>query len=255
MNLYNSDVVTFQDVQSCKLTGKQQMQVSSELTGNEYIDKKGIKDFLNKNIRYPLYFLDFETIQDVVPQYEGTKPYQQIPFQYSLHWIEEPDGELKHTAFLGESGKDPRRALAEQLCRDIPFNVCTTAYNKAFECKRITELSEMYPDLSSHLLNIRDNIVDFLDPFRAGYYYLPAMGGSFSIKKVLPALFPNDSQLNYDNLAGAVHNGGDAMTIYPKIKDMSPDEQQAARQALLEYCHLDTLAMVRIWQKLEEISV
>lgn len=255
LNLYNSNVVTFQDVQSCKLTGKQQMQVSSELTGNEYIDKKGIKDFLNKNIRYPLYFLDFETIQDVVPQYEGTKPYQQIPFQYSLHWIEEPDGELKHTAFLGESGKDPRRALAEQLCRDIPLNVCTTAYNKAFECKRITELAEIYPDLSSHLLNIRDNIVDFLDPFRAGYYYLPAMGGSFSIKKVLPALFPNDSQLNYDNLAGAVHNGGDAMTIYPKIKDMSPDEQQAARQALLEYCHLDTLAMVRIWQKLEELSV
>ena len=123
------------------------------------------------------------------------------------------------------------------------------------ECKRITELAEIYPDLSSHLLNIRDNIVDFLDPFRAGYYYLPAMGGSFSIKKVLPALFPNDSQLNYDNLAGAVHNGGDAMTIYPKIKDMSPNEQQAARQALLEYCHLDTLAMVRIWQKLEEISV
>lgn len=255
LGLYNGGIVTFQDAQSCKLTGKQQMQVNSELTGNEYIDKKGIKDFLSKNIRYPLYFLDFETVQDVVPQYEGTKPYQQIPFQYSLHWIEDPGGELKHTAFLGESGKDPRRALAEQLCRDIPLNACTTAYNKAFECTRLKELAEIYPDLSSHLLNIRDNIVDFLDPFRAGHYYLPAMGGSFSIKKVLPALFPNDPQLNYDNLAGAVHNGGDAMTIYPKIKDMSPDEQQAARQALLEYCHLDTLAMVRTWQKLEKVSV
>ena len=96
--------------------------------------------------------------------------------------------------------------------------------------------------------------MDFLDPFRAGYYYLPAMGGSFSIKKVLPALFPNDSQLDYVNLTGCVHNGGDAMTIFPKIKDMTPEKQQEARQALLDYCHLDTLAMVRIWEKLEEVS-
>jgi hypothetical protein len=80
------------------------------------------------------------------------------------------------------------------------------------------------------------------------------MCGSFSIKKVLPALFPDDPELNYANLSGSVHNGGDAMTIFPKIKDMSPDEQHKARQSLLDYCDLDTLAMVRIWQKLEEVS-
>lgn len=251
---YKDGIVSFEDVQSCKLSDKQVMQVAGHLKGKGHIDKKGIRDFLDQNIRYPLYFLDFETMQDVVPQYEGTRPYQQITFQYSLHWIESAGGELKHTAFLGESGKDPRRALAEQLCKDIPLNVCTTAYNKAFECARIKELAEAYPDLSYHLLNIRDNIVDFLDPFRAGYYYLPAMGGSFSIKKVLPALFPNDSQLDYVNLTGCVHNGGDAMTIFPKIKDMTPEKQQEARQALLDYCHLDTLAMVRIWEKLEEVS-
>ena len=251
---YHDGVVSFEDVQSCRLSDKQVMQVAGHLTGKEHIDKKGIRDFLDQNIRYPLYFLDFETMQDVVPQYEGTRPYQQITFQYSLHWIESAGGELKHTAFLGESGKDPRRALAEKLSKDIPLNVCTTAYNKAFECARIKELAEAYPDLSYHLLNIRDNIVDFLDPFRAGYYYLPAMGGSFSIKKVLPALFPNDPQLDYANLTGCVHNGGDAMTIFPKIKDMVPEKQQKARQALLDYCHLDTLAMVRIWEKLEEIS-
>lgn len=251
---YDNGIVTFEDVRPFKLTDTQQLQVESELTGNEYVDKKGIRSFLDGNIRYPLYFLDFETMQDVIPQYEGTRPYQQITFQYSLHWIERPGGELKHTAFLGESGKDPRRSLAEQLCHDIPLNVCTTAYNKAFECARIKELADAYPDLSNHLLNIRDNIVDFLDPFRAGYYYLPTMCGSFSIKKVLPALFPDDPELNYANLSGSVHNGGDAMTIFPKIKDMSPDEQHKARQSLLDYCALDTLAMVRIWQKLEEVS-
>lgn len=254
LKYYNNSIVTFEDVQSCKLTAKQQVQVVSHLTGKGTVDKKSIRDFLDQNIRYPLYFLDFETMQDVIPQYEGTKPYQQIPFQYSLHWIEKPGGELKHTAFLAESGKDPRWALAEQLCHDIPLNACITAYNKGFECGRINELAEAFPALRYHLLNIRDNIVDFLDPFRAGYYYLPEMEGSFSIKKVLPALFPNDPQLDYSNLTGSVHNGGEAMTIFPKIKDMAPADQQKARQSLLDYCHLDTLAMVKIWQKLEEIG-
>lgn len=254
LKYYNNSIVTFEDVQSCKLTARQQVQVVSHLTGKGTVDKKSIRDFLDQNIRYPLYFLDFETMQDVVPQYEGTKPYQQIPFQYSLHWIEKPGGELKHTAFLAESGKDPRRALAEQLCHDIPLNACITAYNKGFECGRINELAEAFPALRYHLLNIRDNIVDFLDPFRAGYYYLPEMEGSFSIKKVLPALFPNDPQLDYSNLTGSVHNGGEAMTIFPKIKDMTPADQQKARQSLLDYCHLDTMAMVKIWQKLEEIG-
>lgn len=254
LKYYNNSIVTFEDVQSCKLTARQQVQVVSHLTGKGTVDKKSIRDFLDQNIRYPLYFLDFETMQDVIPQYEGTKPYQQIPFQYSLHWIEKPGGELKHTAFLAESGKDPRRDLAEQLCHDIPLNACITAYNKGFECGRINELAEAFPALRYHLLNIRDNIVDFLDPFRAGYYYLPEMEGSFSIKKVLPALFPSDPQLDYSNLTGSVHNGGEAMTIFPKIKDMAPADQQKARQSLLDYCHLDTLAMVKIWQKLEEIG-
>ena len=251
---YKNQLVTFEDIQSIKLNDIQSLQVNSHLSGEGHINKKGIRNFLDQNITDPLYFLDFETMQDVIPQYEGTKPYQQIPFQYSLHWIETPGGELKHTAFLAESGTDPRRDLAEKLCKDIPLNVCTTAFNKGFECARIKELAEMYPDLSYHLMNIHDNVVDFLDPFRAGYYYLPSMEGSFSIKKVLPALFPDDPELNYTNLTGSVHNGTQAMTIFPKIKDMEPDEQIKARQALLEYCHLDTLAMVRIWQKLEEIS-
>jgi hypothetical protein len=80
------------------------------------------------------------------------------------------------------------------------------------------------------------------------------MGGSFSIKSVLPALFPNDPELNYHNLAGSVHNGGEAMSIFPKIKDMTTEEQVAARQSLLKYCELDTFAMVKVWQKLKEVA-
>ena len=111
-----------------------------------------------------MYFLDFETEQPVIPKYKGTHPYQQVPFQYSLHIIEHENGPLLHTEFLGDSVADPRRALAEQLCRDIPMNVCVLAYNKAFECTRLREMAEAFPDLSAHLLNIKDNIKDLLDP-------------------------------------------------------------------------------------------
>ena len=212
------------------------------------IDKAAIGEFLDK-CTYPLYFLDFETEQPVIPKYIGTKPYQQIPFQYSLHYIEEEDGELKHKEFLGNSVDDPRRALAEQLCEDIPLNACTMVYNKKFECGRLQEMAEVFPDLRSHLLNIKRNIIDLLDPFQKGGYYCKAMGGSFSIKSVLPALFPDDPELDYHNLEG-VHNGGEAMSIYPLIKDMSPEEQATARHNLLKYCELDTYAMVKVWGSL-----
>ena len=134
------------------------------------------------------------------------------------------------------------------------MNVCTTAYNKAFECTRLKELAEIFPDLSEHLLNIRDHIIDLLIPFQSGWYYVLAMGGSFSIKSVLPALFPNAPELDYHNLQGSVHNGSEAMNIFPKIKDMLPEEQQSARLSLLKYCELDTYAMVKVWQKLKEVS-
>lgn len=216
------------------------------------IDKGGIRDFLD-TLSYPIYFLDFETTQAVIPEFEGTKPYQQIPFQYSLHYIEYEGGPLLHKEFLAESGTDPRRAIAECLCEDIPMNVCVTAYNKAFECSRIKELAATFPDLSDHLMNIGSNIKDLLVPFQSGYYYTRAMGGSFSIKSVLPALFPDDPALDYHNLE-QIHNGGEAMSIFPKIKDMPPEEAERTRHNLLKYCELDTYAMVKVWERLKEIS-
>ena len=131
------------------------------------------------------------------------------------------------------------------------MNVCITVYNKTFECTRLKELAEYFPDLADHLLNIKKNIIDLLVPFQSGYYYNKAMGGSFSIKSVLPALFPDDPELNYHNLE-QIHNGGEAMSIFPKIKDMPPEEQRTTRRNLLKYCKLDTYAMVKVWEKLNE---
>ena len=126
-------------------------------------------------------------------------------------------------------------------------------YNKSFECGRISELAQTFLDLQKHLYAIEFNIKDLLDPFRQGHYYKKEIGGSFSIKSVLPAMFPNDPSLDYHNLEG-VHNGGEAMTLYPMIKDMSIEEQKIARQNLLKYCELDTFAMVKIWQELVKIT-
>ena len=264
---YHAGRITFEELRNEKLNDKQQMQVECTLEQTEHINADGISQFLDR-LTPPLYFLDFETMQDAVPKYDGAKVYSQITFQYSLHIYEEHStyvdaGRLKYTKsysdithreFLAPSdGSDPRRPLAEQLCRDIPMNVCTLAYNKMFECGRIRELAAMYPDLAVHLLNIADHIQDLIDPFRAGDYYVPAMHGSFSIKSVLPALFPDEPSLNYHNLDTRVQNGGDAMTIFPRIQHMPPEEAAASREALLRYCELDTWAMVKVWEKLKEV--
>ena len=253
LDYYYEGKVSFRDVifDSRMTNPKQIRQILHHLNEQtDAINVDGIRDFLD-TLSYPLYFLDFETMQPVIPPFKGVKPYEQIPFQYSLHYIEHKGGPLLHKEFLAESGTDPRRAIAEQLCEDIPQNVCVTAYNKAFECTRLKDLAEQFPDLADHLLNIERNIKDLLTPFQSGYYYNKAMGGSFSIKSVLPALFPNDPALDYHNL-DQIHNGGEAMSIFPKIKDMSSEEAERTRRNLLEYCKLDTYAMVKVWEKLKE---
>lgn len=255
LEYYKDGYISYEDLISHpKITNTKQIhQISHQLSDlGTYINKDGIREFIDK-LSYPIYFLDFETMQDVIPQYKGTRPYQQIPFQYSLHYIEEKGGPLLHKEFLAISGTDPRLSLAERLCEDIPMNVCVTAYNKSFECGRLKELAHEFPHLSEHLLNICDNIKDLLEPFQSGYYYNRAMGGSFSIKSVLPAIYPNDPKLDYHNLE-QIHNGSEAMTIFPRIKDMSPDEQERARRNLLAYCQLDTYAMVKVWEELIRVA-
>ena len=255
LEYYEEGLLTYGELQcSGKISNDKQLRQIQHFLEDKgtYIEKENIKSFLD-TLSYPIYFLDFETMQPVIPIYVGTKPYAQIPFQYSLHYIEKAGGELEHKEFLAESGTDPRRALAEQLCADIPMGVCVTAYNKAFECTRLKELAALYPDLADHLLNIEANIIYLLVPFQSGYYYNRAMGGSFSIKSVLPAIFPNDPELDYHNLEG-VHNGSEAMTLFPKIKDMPVEEQEIARKNLLKYCELDTFAMVKVWQELVRVA-
>ena len=226
------------------------MQAECTLSGEGRVDMEGIASFL-RGLTYPLYFLDFETVQSAIPQYPGFRPYAQMPFQYSLHIVRSEGAEAEHREFLGEPGTDTRRPLAESLCRDIPPGACAVAFNKAFECARLGELAGAFPDLAEHLMGISDAMRDLLDPFRQGMYYLPAMGGSFSIKSVLPAFFPGDPELDYHALDGRVQNGGDAMEIFPRMAQMDREERAQAAKALLAYCRLDTLALVKVWARLK----
>lgn len=249
---YHQGIIKYQDLLSKKINPKYQQQIEYELTNKTpTIQKEQIKNFLN-TLTYPLYFLDFETYQQPIPTYNGIKPYMQIPFQYSLHYLEKEGGPLYHKEFLAEANTDPRRALAEQLVQDIPDNICVLAYNQSFEKTVIKNLAHIYPDLREHLLNIDNNIKDLMIPFVNRMYYCKEMQGSYSIKYVLPALFPDDEALNYHNLS-LIHNGSEAMSAFADLPKKSFQEQQQIRNSLLEYCKLDTYAMVKIYQFLKNI--
>lgn len=235
-----------------ELKERQNLTVLGYLEGESRIDREKIRDFL-KGVTFPLYFLDFEGINPAIPPYDGTWPYRKIAFQYSLHWLETESGELKHSEFLGEPEKSPLRDMAEQLCRDIPKDVCTVVYNLSYEKTVLGELAKQFPDLSDHLKNIREHIVDLMVPFQKLYWYLPAMEGSYSIKYVLPALYPDDPALDYHNLED-VHKGTEASAAFVNMAEMSPEDRARIRANLLKYCGLDTYAMVKVWEALVRVA-
>ena len=251
---YSNSVVTFSDLSTCDINPKYLEQIDFELNNRKpKIDKEEIKAFLNK-LYYPLYFLDFESYQQVIPLWDGVKPYLQIPFQYSLHYIEEEGGEIKHKEFLAESPDiDAREDIAKRLVEDIPSNACVLAYNMAFEKEHIIKkLADSYKYLEKDLMQIYDNIEDLIEPFKKRHYYVKEMKGRSTIKLVLPALFPDDPELDYHNLSG-IHQGAEAMSAFRSISKKTKEEQDKIRKELLAYCKLDTYAMVKIWQKLNEV--
>ena len=238
--------LNYKDLQNEPLSATQKMQIS----GKEFIDTKVIGKFIN-NAKFPLNFFDFETFQNAIPRFDNQRPYQQMPFQYSLHILAQ-DGSLTHQEFLGDEHTDPRANLIQQMLKDISTTGTIIAFNQSFEKGVIKNLAHFSPDNAAALLALRKRFMDLLAPFRGLGYYHPDFNGSFSIKSVLPAMFPNDDELDYKKL-GQVQNGGDAMQIFANLHlEKDPKKVQQIKVDLLKYCHLDTLAMVRIWQMLVE---
>lgn len=251
---YNEGKISFEDLQYEKLNSRYLEQIDYEINNRQpKIEIEPIIELLN-SLKYPLYFIDFETFQLAIPEYDGTKPYQQLSFQYSLHIVKEEGAEIQHKEFLAEiDDKDFLRHFAESMIKDIDKDGSVIVYNKGFEHSRINELAKLYPDLKDELLRINNNIVDFLPPFKKRQFYMREMQGSASIKKVLPALYPNDPELDYHNLP-VVHNGEEASDIFLSLKGKTKEEQKELRKGLMLYCELDTWAMVKIWKKFMEIK-
>lgn len=197
-------------------------------------------------LSYPRYYLDFESIQFAIPIWEGTSPYQQLPFQWSCHIQSGVEG-LKHRDFLDTSGNDPRRSFAEAVLEVCGETGPIIVYNQSFEKRIIKELAKLFPDLSGPLLALNERMLDLLPVVKKNYYH-PQMKGSWSIKYVLPCLVP---ELSYAEL-GDVQDGTEAQKAYLEIIASNLDNSQ--RRALLndlrEYCKLDTYAMVAIVEKL-----
>ena len=249
--LYEQGIIDIADIPNdFEMTAKQHQAVNQYKAQTIHIDKGAIKAFLD-TLTYPVYHLDFETFQQAIPQWKGIKPFMQIPFQYSLH-IEHADGRLEHREFLAEEGSDQREALVRRLCADIPTDVTVLAYNMSFEKGVLMALAEAYEDLREHLLAIADNLKDLMIPFQKRDYVTPDMNGSYSIKYVLPALVPEMADA-YQKLDG-VQNGSEAMHAFANLEKMNAAEKERTRAALLKYCELDTLAMVKVLKKLKEVS-
>ena len=253
LKLYKEGKYSYEDLIKEDLNEKIVDQIEFELDKKEpKINKEEINNFMN-DLKYPLYFLDYETCQLVIPEIEGTHPYQQITFQYSLHILDE-DGNLTHKEFLADiNDEDFIRHFAESLIKDIPDNGSVIIYNKSFEPARNNEISKMYPEYKEDMDRINSNMVDFMVPFFKHWYYVKEMEGSYSIKYVLPALYPNDPSLDYHNLE-LIHNGEEASTSFLDMRDKSKDEIKKIRESLLKYCELDTYAMVKIYEKFKEIE-
>ncbi|BAF73238.1 DUF2779 domain-containing protein [Sulfurovum sp. NBC37-1] len=250
-DLYRQGVLSIEEIPDDFYLGvNTALQVKHHKSGEVKIDKEKISEFLD-TIVYPINFFDFETFQEAVPRFDNQRPYEKIPFQYSLHILHE-DGILEHKEFLGDENSDPRELLSQQILQDIASTGSIVAFSQSFEITQIKNLAQANPNLSDALLALIDRFVDLAYPFQHKYYYHPGFNGRYSIKVVLPTLFPDNDELDYKKL-GSVQNGSDAMNTFAKLhllKDKNKREE--IRKDLLAYCRLDTLAMVRIWEKLRD---
>jgi hypothetical protein len=248
--LYERGVINIDQIpDDFELSERQRLIINAHKENRVLINYEAIAAFLGA-LEYPISHLDFETFQPAVPEIPGTSPYQQIVFQYSLH-IESIDHELIHKEFLAEESGDPRIGLISRLVADVPKTGTVLAYNKAFEQARLRELARDFPAYASELMGIHDRMIDLAIPFSKKYYYHPDLRGKHSIKVVLPHLEPEMSEA-YSSLE-LVQNGADAMSIFSGLKKMNRENRERYRSALLKYCELDTLAMVKTLTKLRTL--
>ena len=247
--LYRQGILKLEDVPTDSLNPQQRMQVEYHLERRSHADRAKVREFLD-GIRYPVCCLDFETFASAIPRFDGTRPYQQLPFQYSMHRIDARGTEPAHFEFLAPPGADPRREIAERLVAEIPEGACVLVYNMAFEKRVLKELGEAYPALRRRLDSMIDGMIDLMEPFRRRDIYDWRMNGSYSLKSVLPVLAP---EMTYKGME--ISDGEMASHAYLRMEELSdPAERATLRKALLAYGRQDTLGLVRLVDRMREMA-
>ncbi|MBN1375425.1 MAG: DUF2779 domain-containing protein [Dehalococcoidia bacterium] len=244
--LYESGILHMKDLpESYALNGKQQIQVNCVASGEPYVNKDCIKSFLD-SLQYPVYYLDFETFSTAVPLFEGTHPYQQIPFQFSLHVALNNDEGVIQFSYLAEGSEDPRPKLAAELKQLLGESGSIVAYYAPFEKQVLANLATALPEYQEWVDGLQGRIVDLLKPFSNFHYYHPSQKGSASLKKVLPAL----TGISYEGLA--INDGKLAGVAFMAVTygNASEEDRKKIRQNLEIYCGQDTGGMVEIIKKL-----
>jgi predicted RecB family nuclease len=225
------------------LTERQRRACSSVQNGEPWFSAELGKEL--GTLKYPLNFVDFESVNPAIPRFPGMRPYDQIPFQWSFHVLREPGAEPEHYEFLATDRTDPRREFIDSLCSVLGKSGSILVY-AAFESQRLSELAAWFPEFAERIKNIQLRLFDLL-PVVRNHVYHPAFAGSYSLKAVLPALVP---QMTYEGMA--VANGQDAGLAWESLLRGNLDgaEHDTTRKALLDYCRQDTLALVRLLEKL-----
>jgi hypothetical protein len=254
IELYGEGILSIKDIPTgFNLSANQQIQKKCEETGEPYIEVKKIKSFI-EDLEFSLYFLDFETYSIAVPLHEGMSPYQQVPFQFSLHVLNSMNSKPEHHSFLAESLEDPRPAFLKALNKVIGKKGNVIVYNAPFENRILNELSRDFPKETGWISDVQDRFVDLLIPFRKFYYYHPKQEGSASIKKVLPAV----TGKSYSDLEVAGGESANVQFLYMAHggtdgKKPSDEEIKKIRKNLKKYCEQDTMGMVDILKKINII--
>jgi len=212
-----------------------------------YISKSAIKTFLGQ-LGYPVSYLDFETLGTAIPLFDQTRPYAQVPFQFSLHVVNSPGSQPKHHMFLADGRADPRREFLQRLRDWLPVAGSIVAYNAQFELGRLKECCQLHPAFKSWLTGVEARMIDLLKSFRGFQYYAPGQSGSASLKAVLPALTGH----SYNHLA--IQEGGTASQEFLRVHftDVPDAERQRVRRELELYCGQDTAGMIWIIKALEK---
>ena len=227
------------------LTDNQTIQRSALLAGKPHVDRPALAAFLGQ-LEYPVSFLDFETFNEAIPRFDESRPFQQIPFQFSLHILRAANAKPEHRQFLAEGAVDPRPEFMRRLRDALPKTGSVVSYNAGFEKRCLKECAELLPEFKPWVRLVEQRVVDLLLPFRGFRYYHPEQNGSASMKAVLPAL----TGKGYEQLDIQEGNAASREFLRVTFGDVSDAERAKVRKQLEDYCGLDTMGMVEIVQAL-----